>query len=72
LVLYALEGEGALSLISKEIELCQRVSAGPNFVVSSKLIAFILSPMHPSTSPIHTHKSTHTLAQLRGGGVVGA
>lgn len=34
LALYELERQGALSLISKEIELCQRVSAGPSFVVS--------------------------------------
>lgn len=34
LALYDLEREGALSLISKEIELCQKVSPGLNFVVS--------------------------------------
>ena len=33
-LLYELERRGALKLISKEIELCQRVSAGPTFVVS--------------------------------------
>ena len=34
LALYKLERGGALSLISKEIEFCQRVSVGPSFVVS--------------------------------------
>ena len=34
MALYDLEREGALSLISKEIELCQKVSPGLNFVVS--------------------------------------
>lgn len=33
-ILHKLETQGALKLVSKEIELCQRVSAGPSFVVS--------------------------------------
>ena len=33
-MLYELERYGALKVISKEIELCQTISAGPSFVVS--------------------------------------
>ena len=41
-IVFQLEREGTLKLALEEIKLCQRISAGPNFVVSTAMTKYEL------------------------------